>query len=95
MIIKKSNSLYMDLEIKKYYYNTKKIYAINPIFNINFNKIIFNANCEYENKIFYATLNKNELRHIDSDYLYFDVAILLMQKLNHQIHQYNLLKTIT
>lgn len=95
MIIKISNSLYMDLEIKKYYYNTKKVYMIDPTFHINFNKIIFNANCEYQNKKFYATLNKNELRHIDSDYLYFDVAILLMHKLNNQIQQYNLLKTIT
>ena len=85
----------MELQIKEYYDNMKKIYNIDPIFIINFNTIIFKASCEYNNMIFHASLNRRELIHIDSDHLYFDVAILLLHKLNYKINKYIVLKPIT
>ena len=35
-------------------------------------------------------LSEKDVRHIDSDHLYLDCAILLLQRLNEEITKYNL-----
>ena len=42
-----------------------------------------------DNTQFGVMLNKTHLKHIDTDYLYFEVAAQLMDRLNQDITKYN------
>ena len=72
------------------YYSIKNIYSIEPKFIINFYNNDFKAFCIYDNTQFGIMLNKKDLKHIDTDYLYFDVAVQLLDRLNKEITKYNL-----
>lgn len=76
----------MNLTIKDYFYKQKKVYNILPDYYIDFTCDIYRAKCEYKGHIFESYLKPHEIKHIDTDYLYFEVAILLTQKLNNYIN---------
>ena len=33
-------------------------------------------------------LSNNDIKHIDSDYLYLEIATLLIKRINQEIHKY-------
>ncbi len=68
----------------------KNIYSIEPKFIINFQNDDFKAFCIYDNTQFGVMLNRSDLKYMDTDYLYFDVAIQLVDRLNKEITKYNL-----
>ena len=72
------------------YYSIKNIYSIEPKFIIDFYKEDFKAFCIYDNTQFGIMLNRSDLKYMDTDYLYFDVAIQLIDRLNKEITKYNL-----
>ena len=72
------------------YYARKNIYSIEPKFIINFHNNDFKGFCIYDNTEFGIMLNRKDLKHIDTDHLYFDVAIQLIDRLNKEITKYNL-----
>ena len=74
----------------EYYCYLKSIYSIDPKFIVNFQNNDFKAFCEYNNNKFSVMLSEKDVRHIDSDHLYLDCAILLLQRLNEEITKYNL-----
>ena len=81
----------MDISnIYQEYYSKANIYSIDPKFIINFNNDSFQGFCEYDNKHFGVMLNKKDIKYVDIDYLYFDVAVLLINRLNKEITKYNL-----
>ena len=73
------------------YYLKKNIYSIDPKFIIDFQNDDFKGFCIYDNNQFGVMLNKKDFKHIDMDYLYFEVAIKLIDRLNIEITKYNLL----
>jgi hypothetical protein len=72
------------------YYEIKNIYSIEPKFTIDFHKDSFQAFCIYDNTQFGVMLNRSDLKYMDTDYLYFDVAIQLIDRLNKEITKYDL-----
>ena len=82
------------LSIKDHFYNLKKIHNILPTYYIDFENNIYAASCIYNDVLLESSLKRHEIRHIDSDYLYFDVAILLTEKLNRLINN-SIKSTIT
>ena len=82
------------LSIKDHFYNLKKIHNILPTYYIDFENNIYTASCIYNEVLLECGLKRHEIRHIDSDYLYFDVAILLTEKLNRLINN-SIKSTIT
>ena len=79
----------MDNNIMEYYCYLKSIYSIDPEFIVNFQNNDFKASCTYDNTEFNVMLSEKDVRHIDSDHLYFDCAILLLQRINEEITKYN------
>ena len=75
-------------DIHKYYYQHKTIHNIQPTFTINFPDNIFKASCKYDNIEFNVMLSNNDIKHIDADYLYMEVATLLIKKINKEIDNY-------
>ena len=82
----------MEYTMKNYFDFKKSIHKIEPSFTINFNKLIFRAYAKYDDRDFIVMLSNKELIHIDSDHLVFDVAFLLLNKLNDTINKYNTYK---
>ena len=80
------------LPIKEHFYNLKKLYNILPTYYIDFDSNIFTATCIYNDVLLETFLKPSEIKHIDTDYLYFDIAILLTAKLNRRIDNLNALK---
>ena len=83
----------MDLDIKQHFYNLKKLYNILPTYYIDFENNIYTASVIYNDILIECGLKRHEIRHIDSDYLYFDVAILLTNKVNTEIEKIIALNT--
>ena len=82
----------MDISnIYQHYYSKANIYSIDPKFIIDFSINNFQGFCIYDNTQFGVMLNKNDIKYVDIDYLYFEVAILLINRLNKEITKYNLL----
>ena len=75
-------------DIRNYLEYKKNIYNIDPKFIINFDNNKFIATCTYDNTQFGVMLSHKDLKHIDIDYCYFDVEILLIEKLNNEIYKY-------
>ena len=75
-------------DIRNYLEYKKNIYNIDPKFIINFDNNKFIATCTYDNTQFGVMLSHKDLKHIDIDYCYFDVEILLIKKLNNEIYKY-------
>lgn len=78
-------------EVCRKYYLEKNIYSIDPKFIINFYSNDFKAFCIYDNTQFGIMLNKKDFKHFDTDYLYFEAAVQLLDRLNKEIAKYNLL----
>jgi hypothetical protein len=76
--------------IHEYYYKQKSIHGINPTFIIDFYNKEFKLFCKYDNNDFNIILSDKDIKHIDSDYLYLDVALLLVQKVNIEIDKYKI-----
>ena len=74
---------------QKYYFE-QNIYSIDPKFIINFRSDDFKAFCIYDNTQFGVMLNKKDLKYFDTDYLYFEAAVQLLDRLNQEITKYNL-----
>ena len=83
------------LPIKEHFYNLKKLHNILPTYYIDFDSNIFTATCIYNDVLLETFLKLSEIKHIDTDYLYFDVALLLTKKLNNQIDKMIILPSIT
>jgi hypothetical protein len=73
------------LSIKDHFYNLKKVHNILPTYFLDFEDNIYTASCIYNNVLLECRLKPSEIKHIDTDYLYFDIAILLTEKLNKRI----------
>ena len=73
------------LTIKEHFYNLKKVHDILPTYYIDFENNIYTASVMYNDSLVECRLRPHEIKHIDTDYLYFDIAILLTQKLNKLI----------
>ena len=75
-------------DVHTYYYQQKAIYNIHPTFTINFPDNHFQASCKYDDFEFNVMLSNNDIKHIDADYLYMEVATLLIKRINQEIHKY-------
>ena len=75
-------------DINNYLDFKKEIFNINPIFKINFDENFYQATADYDDTEFCVRLLQKDLKHIDIDCCYFDVQILLLDKLNNEIDQY-------
>ena len=73
------------LTIKEHFYNLKKVHDLLPTYYIDFENNIYTASVMYNDSLVECRLRLHEIKHIDTDYLYFDIAILLTQKLNKLI----------
>jgi hypothetical protein len=72
----------MNLSHKEYFYSLKKVHNILPLYYIDFKTNYHTAEVNYDDKKFECYLKQSELRHIDSDYPFYEVGILLTEKLN-------------
>ena len=72
-------------DIKQHFYDLKKINNLLPTYYIDFENNIYTASVMYNDSLVQCRLRPHEIKHIDTDYLYFDIAILLTQKLNKLI----------
>lgn len=75
-------------DVHTYYYQQKAIYNIHPTFTINFPDNNFQASCKYDDFEFNVMLSNNDIKHIDADYLYLEIATLLIKRINQEIHKY-------
>ena len=75
-------------DVHTYYYQQKAIYNIHPTFTINFPDNNFQASCKYDDFEFNVMLCNDDIKHIDADYLYMEVATLLIKRINQEIHKY-------
>ena len=73
------------LTIKEHFYNLKKVHDLLPTYYIDFENNIYTASVMYNDSLVEYRLRPHEIKHIDTDYLYFDIAILLTEKLNKLI----------
>ena len=73
------------LTIKEHFYNLKKVHDLLPTYYIDFENNIYTASVMYNDSLVECRLRPHEIKHIDTDYLYFDIAILLTKKLNNLI----------
>ena len=78
------------LDIFQEYYLKKNIYSIDPKFIIDLHNDDLKGFCIYDDTQFGVMISKNDLKHVDTDYLYFEAAIQLIDRLNIEITKYNL-----
>jgi hypothetical protein len=83
----------MNLDIKDQFYSLKKVHNIRPTYYIDFEYNTYTATVIYCDVLLESKLLPCEIRHIDKDYLYYDVALLLTKKLNEKIEKLNALNT--
>ena len=83
----------MDPQYEEELCNLTEIYKIIPNYDIDFQRNIFKASCIYDSVFFQCTLTYDDMRHIDTDYLFFDTAILLTRKLNYQVENFIRVRT--
>ena len=76
-------------DIKQHFYDLKKIHNLLPTYYIDFENNIYTASVMYNDSLVQCRLRPHEIKHIDTDYLYFDIAILLTKKLNNLIGNKN------
>ena len=76
-------------DIKQHFYDLKKIHNLLPTYYIDFENNIYTASVMYNDSLVECRLRPHEIKHIDTDYLYFDIAILLTKKLNNLIGNRN------
>ena len=76
-------------DIKQHFYNLKQIHNLLPTYYIDFENNIYTASVMHNDTLVECRLRPHEIKHIDTDYLYFDIAILLTEKLNKLIGKSN------
>lgn len=79
--------------VQDIFYRERKLHDIFPQYYIDFTTDTYKATCNFNGVELESTLKPYEIKHIDTDYLYFEVGILLTTRLNKQIENLNALNT--